>query len=472
MLHNQIWQNCIAFIKDNLNDQNVFDTWFKPIQAVKYENNTLQIRVPTMFFYEYLEEHYVYLLKGALKHVIGENAKLKYAVDVEKPVEYKQSSVALPTQNTQTYTKPNSMAARAEEQNYSPFNATTPVKQDIDPNLNSTYTFENYIEGDCNRLVTSVAKAISSSPGNSAYNPLFVFGKSGVGKTHISQAIAHKVLLDYPNKTVLYLTANTFVTQYQAASVRNAVPSFINFYQKVDLLILDDIHDLIGKTGTQNVFFHIFNHLQQMGKQLILTCDRPVQELEGMPERLITRFKWGLPVKIELPDYETRLKILEFKMYRDGMSIPTKLLEYSAKNLTTSVREIEGFYISLMAHSTLNNREISIELIDSILTNFVSKTEPKELNVELICEIVAKYYNLDLSDLYSKSRKRDVVQARQISMQLSKELTNKSLSAIGKIIGNRNHATVLYAIKSVKDQLDTNAVFKQDFENIKEQLRL
>jgi chromosomal replication initiator protein len=319
-------------------------------------------------------------------------------------------------------------------------------------------------------LVTSVAKAICTSPGFSAYNPLFVFGKSGVGKTHISQAIAHKVLSTFPDKTVLYVTANTFRTQFVDASLKNAVNSFLHFYQKIDLLIIDDIHDFIDKRKTQDVFFHIFNHLHQMKKQLILTCDRPLSELEGLSERLITRFKWGLPVKIEIPDYETRLKILKFKMYRDGIEISEDLLEYAAKNLQTSVREIEGFYISLVAHSTLNQKTINVALIDEILTNFISRKEVKELSVEEIREQVASYFKITVDDINSRSRKRNIVQARQIVMHLAKELTNFSLAAIGSVLGNRNHATVLYALKSVKNLVDTDHLFKSDLERIKEKI--
>lgn len=472
--HNIVWKNCLEFFKDNL-QPTAFKTWFQPIKPVKLNNNILTIQVPSAFFYEYLEEKYIDLLKGALHKEIGLNAKLEYQVVVDHLTadsNHKSSgSLHIPGRNNNEGISTNNKSRTNSTVIRNPFVIPGIKFLDIDPQLNPNYTFENFVEGRCNRVARSAGIAISKSPGNTPFNPLFIYGESGLGKTHIIQAIGSKVKEIYPEKSVLYVTANQFQTQYTESVRNNTQNDFLNFYQLIDVLILDDIQEFAGKTGTQNTFFHIFNHLHQSRKQLILSSDKPPFNLQGMEKRLLSRFKWGLSAELESPDYETRKGILENKVYKDGLNIGADVIEYLAENITANVRELEGALISLLAQSTFNTDvEIDMERAQDIVSK-MSKTVSRTISIDKIQDIVCKHFSVPMDVLHSKSRKREIVQARQIAMYLSKNYTKNSLQTIGSEIGHRDHATVLHACKTVNNLKDTDKTFKANLKELELKLK-
>ncbi len=470
--HKLVWENCLDFFKDNIQPE-AFKTWFRPIHPVKLSDNILTIQVPSAFFYEYLEDKYIDLLKGALHKEIGPSAKLEYQVVVDQGntngEAQKPGSLKLPGKNGYEMHMPKENGASQMIRN--PFVIPGIKFLDIDPQLNSNYTFDNFIEGRCNRVARSAGVAISKSPGHTPFNPLFIYGESGLGKTHIVQAIGSKVKELYPEKTVLYVTANQFQTQYTESVRNNTQNDFLNFYQLIDVLIIDDIQEFAGKTGTQNTFFHIFNHLHQSRKQLILSSDKPPFNLQGMEKRLLSRFKWGLSAELEAPDYETRKQILEHKVYKDGLSIGNDVLDYLAENITANVRELEGALISLLAQATFNNDvEIDMEHAQDIVSK-MSKTVNRTISIDKIQDIVCKHFSVPMEVLHSKSRKREIVQARQIAMYLSKVYTKNSLQTIGQEIGSRDHATVLHACKTVNNLRDTDKTFKANLKELELKLK-
>ena len=339
----------------------------------------------------------------------------------------------------------------------------------IDSQLNTSYTMESYIEGACNRLARSAGMAIAQNPGGTAFNPLLIYGGSGLGKTHLAQAIGLEVKQNFPNKVVLYVSTNLFQTQFMEAVRRNEINDFLHFYQLIDVLILDDIHELAGKTGTQNTFFHIFNHLHQSGKQLILTSDKSPAELSGMEDRLLSRFRWGLSAEIKAPDFDTRKEIVLNKARKDGIEFSEEIIEYICKYVNNNVRELEGAMISLLAQSTFNKRDLTVEVVRDILGKMVKK-QTAELTVEKIQEVVCGHFNIPAELLQEKTRKREVVQARQLAMYFSKNCTKASLSYIGSQIGKKDHATVLYACKAVADLMETDRKFKTQVEEIQRKL--
>jgi chromosomal replication initiator protein len=473
--HKQIWAECLSYIQASI-PGNDFHTWFEPIIPLKLENRVLTIQVPTYYFYEFIEEQYIKLVGRALRDIIGPGAKLEYSVVMER----KQSPSALsgyavnyPTANR------HDLRNRAVDRKYSsketpnirnPFIIPGVKKLDIDPQLNPEYSFDNFVEGDCNRLARSASKAVAKNPGKTAFNPLFLYGKSGLGKTHLGQAIGIEVKKKYPEKTVLYVSANKFTTQYTDSVARNSANDFMHFYQMIDVLIIDDIQELAGKEGTQNTFFHIFNHLHQSGKQLVLTSDKPPVALKGMKERLLSRFKWGLPADLQSPDFETRIEILKNKIYKDGIVVSDEIVHYIASHITDNVRELEGALISLLAMSTLNKAEITFDIAKSVVNRLVSKPH-KEITVEQILQKVCEFYGIDKNVLQSKTRKREIVLARQVAMYFSKNFTSSSLSSIGAVIGGRDHATVLHSCKTVKNLLETNTEFKHQLKEIESLIR-
>ncbi|HFC01253.1 MAG TPA: chromosomal replication initiator protein DnaA, partial [Phaeodactylibacter sp.] len=344
-------------------------------------------------------------------------------------------------------------------------------KLKIDSQVNPNYLFDNFIEGDCNRLARSAGIAISKKPGGTAFNPLVIFGDVGLGKTHLAQAIGNEVLQKMPEKTVLYVPSDKFTNQIIQSIKNNAVNDFVNFYQQVDVLIVDDIQFLENKKKTQEIFFHIFNQLHQNGKQIILTSDRPPKDLNGMQDRLISRFKWGLSADLQMPDLETRMAILEAKMNKEGVDLPQDVTEFICYNIKNNIRELEGVLISLVAQSSLNRREIDVELAKDVIKNFVSQMS-KEITVDFIQNLVADHFDVPVAKLASKTRKRSIVIARQLSMYLAKNLTNKSLKAIGENFGGRDHSTVIYSCKAVQDLLDTDMIFKDTVADLEKKIRL
>ncbi|HHU33929.1 MAG TPA: chromosomal replication initiator protein DnaA [Bacteroidetes bacterium] len=470
--HVDVWNNCLQIIKDII-PANSFKTWFEPVVPLKLENNVLTIQVPSQFIYEYLEEQYIDILRKTLRREIGTDAKLEYNV-VMKNANYpegKPYTIKYPSKNKiNLNNRPIQVPLESTEPSIkNPFVIPGIRKPHFDPKLNPNYNFSNYVEGDCNRLARSAGLAVGSKPGGTAFNPLMIYGDSGLGKTHLAQAIGILVKEKHPEKIVLYVNANIFQTQYVESVRNNNQNDFLHFYQMIDVLILDDVHEFAGKSKTQDTFFHIFNHLHQSGKQLILTCDRPPVELQDMEQRLLSRFKWGLQADLQKPDYETRLAILKMKAYNDGIELSEDIFEYLANNITNNIRELEAALISLSAQSTLNNKEITVDLARLIVERLVN-TARKETTIDYIQKVVCDFYKIPVDLIQEKTRKREIVQARQVSMFFSKKFTKASLASIGARIGGKDHATVLHACKTVNNLIDTDKLFKSQINEIEKKL--
>ena len=473
-MHERIWNNCLNVIKDNVPSIS-FRTWFEPIVPLKLDNDILTIQVPSPFFYEYLEEQYIDILRKVIKKELGPEAKLEYNVIMQNN-SYSNSkpyTVKFPARNTREIKNtPVSVPLDTSENTIkNPFVIPGLKKLDIDPRLNPENSFDNFIEGECNRLARSAGFAVSKNPGGTAFNPLLVYGESGLGKTHLAQAIGIEVKELFPEKTVLYVNANKFQTQFVDAIRNNNKNDFLHFYQMIDVLIIDDVHEFAGKEKTQDTFFHIFNHLHQSGKQLILTSDKPPVELQGMESRLLSRFKWGLSADLQAPDFETRMAILKKKTYNDGIELPEEVLEYISTHISDNIRELEGALISLLAQSTLNKKEITLDLTKEMIDKLIKSTK-REISIDYIQKVVCNYYNIGLELLQSKTRKREIVQARQVAMFFSKTMTKSSLATIGSQIGGKDHATVLHACKTVNNLIETDKRFRLQVDEIEKKLKM
>ncbi len=465
-----VWNNCLETIKKNVNSQS-FRTWFEPIKPVKLDGYILTIQVPNKFFYEWLEEHYVALLKMTIRQELGEEGRLEYQILVPQ-TNARTSTIDNTTSRKSSFVKEEDSNAMFSSENIkNPFVIPGIKKLKINPQLNGELTFENFIEGDCNRLARSAGVAVAKKPGGTAFNPLVLFGDSGLGKTHILQAIGNEVVSKLKTKTVLYVSCEEFTNQIIQSIKNNAVNDFVNFYQLIDVLLVDDIQFLENKIKTQEIFFHIFNQLHQNGKQICLTSDRPPKDLQGIQERLISRFKWGLSADLQAPDFETRMAILETKMSREGVDLPNKVIEFICYNIKNNIRELEGVLISIIAQSSLNRQEVDLDLAKQVIKNFVSEIS-KEITVEFIQKLVASHFNLSVDKLQGKTRKRQVVIARQLSMYLAKKLTNKSLKSIGENFGGRDHSTVIYSCKAVQDLLDTDTIFKDTVTDLEKKITM
>ena len=472
--HVEVWNNCLNIIKDNI-PVNSFKTWFEPIIPIKLENNVLTIQVPSQFIYEYLEEQYIDILRKTLRKELGADAKLEYSVVTQKVnmPEGKTYTINYPWKNNVDVTNhPVQVPFEVASETAKPGPYVIPgiKKLHFDSQLNPEYNFNNFVEGDCNRLARSAGIAIGNKPGGTAFNPLMIYGDSGLGKTHLAQAIGILVKEKNPQKVVLYVSANVFQTQYQESVRNNTQNDFLHFYQMVDVLILDDVHDFAGKAKTQDTFFHIFNHLHQSGKQIILTCDKPPVELQDVEQRLLSRFKWGLQADLQKPDYETRLAILKKKAHNEGIVLSDDIFEYLAENITNNIRELEAALISLLAQSTLNRKEITLDLAKMMVEKLVNTTR-KEITIDYIQKIVCDYYKIPIDQIQGKTRKREIVQARQVSMYFSKNLTKASLASIGARIGGKDHATVLHACKTVNNLIDTDKHFRTQINDIEKKLQ-
>lgn len=459
---NQVWENCLSVIKDNVSLQS-YKTWFEPITPLKLSNNILTIQVPSQFFYEWLEEHYISLLRKTIKKELGSEGKLEYSIIMENNVNSpKPYTVKIPTTNRQAL-KNEPVAVpldvSGEKGIKNPFIIPGLKKVNIDSQLNPNYSFDNFIEGDCNRLARSAGYAVAKNPGGTAFNPLLIYGGVGLGKTHLVHSIGIEIKKNHPNKTVLYVSSEKFTHQFIDAVRNNNQNDFIHFYQMIDVLIIDDVQFFSGKEKTQDVFFHIFNHLHQTGKQLILTSDKAPVELQGMEQRLLSRFKWGLSADLQNPGLETRIAILQTKMYNEGLELPKEVVEYLAYSITTNIRELEGALISLLAQSSLNKKAITLELAKQMIDKFVKNTA-REVSIDYIQKVVCDYFDLPIELLKSKTRKREVVQARQIAMFFAKKMTKSSLANIGMHCGGKDHATVLHACKTVNNLIDTDKRFR------------
>lgn len=460
--HIALWDKCLAIIKDNV-EEVAYEKWFVPIKSFSFENSELVLQVPSHFFQEYIEENYTELLRPVITRVYGKGIKLYYKVTVvESPIA--TVNVSSPEKSA---TVSRNIRQALPAQPLSPFQ--TPEYEDLDSQLNPYYTFENYYTSDSNKVARVTGEAVAASPGHNPFNPMFVYGESGVGKTHLIQAIGIKIKEQNPRARVLYLSANLFQQQYTTAVVHNQLNNFINFYQSIDVLLMDDIQEFAGKIQTQNTFFHIFNHLHLNGKQLVLTCDRPPVELEGIVPRLLTRFKWGLQVEVERPDYSLRRDILHNKIERDGLVISDEIVDYIARNVTDNVRDLEGTIVSLMAHAMAFNREVTLELAEQVLARSVRMVK-KQITIDSIKNAVCNYYNIKPDKLVMRSRKREVVVARQVAMYLSKKHTSTALASIGSLLGRYDHATVLYACKTIEGQLQVDKELQKSVNEIEQMM--
>jgi chromosomal replication initiator protein len=474
--HVEVWEKCLKVIRDNIPYQS-FKTWFEPIVPLKLDGNVLTIQVPSQFFYEWLEEHYISLLKKTVKKELGPAGRLEYSVIMDSSYnDSKPLSVNYPTADRKaTKNKPVSMPIDLNPKQTrdipNPFIIPGLRKIKVESQLVDAYSFDNFVEGDCNRLARSAGWAISENPGKTAFNPLLVYSNVGLGKTHLIHAIGLQVKNNFPDKTVLYVKTNEFVNQYIESVRNNNQNDFIHFYQMIDVLIMDDIQFVAGKEKTQDVFFHIFNHLHQNNKQLVLTSDKPPVELKGMEPRLLSRFKWGLAADLQVPDLETRIAILQNKLYKDGIEMPYEVIEYLAYSITTNIREMEGALISILAQSTLNKKAITLDLAKQMIDKFVKNTT-REISIDYIQKVVCDYFNLPLETINSKTRKREIVQARQLAMFFSKKHTKSSLATIGLHCGNKDHATVLHACRTVNNLLETDKRFRVYVEDIDKKLKL
>ena len=468
-----VWSNCLSFIEDNIQPQ-AFKTWFLPITPLKIKDNVLNIQVPSKFFYEWLEEHYVKLLKTALHKELGPEARLIYSIKMENRFGNTQAFTENIPSTNRSGLSPQQVNAPFHSQSTelkNPFVIPGIKNLQIESQLNPNYNFDNFLEGDSNRLGRSAALAVAAKPGGTSFNPLLIFGGVGLGKTHLAHAIGVEIKEKYQDKTVLYIAAEKFTQQYIEAVKKNTRNDFIHFYQLLDVLIIDDVQFLSGKTGTQDVFFHIFNHLHQNGKQVILTSDKAPVEMQDIEQRLLSRFKWGLSAELQVPNYETRISILKNKLYRDGVEIEEDIIEYVAKNIKTNVRELEGAIISLIAQSSFNRAEITLELAKEVVMKFVKNTK-REVSIDYIQKVVSDYFQMDVETLQSKTRRRHIVQARQLAMYFAKKFTKASLASIGNQIGKRDHATVLHACKTVDNLSFTDKQFRKYVEDLSQKLSL
>ena len=467
-----VWEKCLSFIKDNISLQS-YKTWFLPIEPIKLEGKVLTIQVPSKFFYEWLEEHFIKLIKTAIERELGENAKLFYSIVMEKNRQSKKRFIVnIPSLNRIPGNEQNMNNPIYNEKVYplrNPF--IIPGLQDlkVDPQLNPNYTFDNFIEGDSNRLARSAGLAIANTPGGTSFNPLLIYGGVGLGKTHLANSIGVKVKNMHPKKTVLYVSTEKFTQQFTESVRKNARNDFIHFYQTIDVLIIDDVQFLYGKNGTQDVFFHIFNHLHQKSKQLVLTSDKAPVDMQEIEHRLLSRFKWGLSADLQPPDFNTRMCILKSKLEKDCIELPYEIVEFMALQIKSNIRELEGALISLLAQASFNKKEITLVLAKEVISKFVKNTK-KGVSIDYIQQVICDYFDISIELLVSKTRKREVVQARQLAMFFSKEMTKASLANIGKLIGNRDHATVLYACRTVNNLNETDRTFRGYFEDIKKRL--
>lgn len=407
----------------------------------------LTIQVPSQFFYEWLEDNYVNLLRKALDYAIGRDGLLEYSIIVDKGNDKHQPL----TMNVSTPKSPNSskpdnfvtdprLGSNHRDKDHDSMN--------LDTYLNPNYSFDNFIEGDCNRLARSAGFAVAQRPGLTSFNPLMMYGGVGLGKTHLVQAIGNYIMNHFDNKLVLYVSSEKFTNQFINSIKNNTLQDFTDFYMKVDVLAIDDVQFLSGKEKTQDTFFHIFNHLHQLGKQIIMTSDRPPRELQGLQDRLLSRFKWGLTADLQTPDFETRIAIIQKKIQSEGISIDYDVIEYIAHSVNSNVRELEGVIVSLMAQASLTRREIDVELAKNTLRNIVMN-EDKEVTIDTIQEVIADFFQVTIADLKSKSRKKEVVYPRQLAMFLAKEYTDLPLKSIGYHFGGRDHSTVIHSIQSI-----------------------
>lgn len=461
-----LWQNCLSFIQSNLNEQQ-FQTWFVPTKFKSYdaESGLLTLYVPSQFFYEYIEQNFRKLVYAAIFRFFGQKTRLNYIVKITSSSLVEQESDRSPFVETATGNRPANQSPNVLQ-------ASAPA-QDLDSQLNTKLNFDNFIAGDSNKLPRSVGMAIAEHPNQQTFNPLFIYGPSGVGKTHLVNAIGTRLKQLYPAKRVLYVSAHLFQVQYTDSVRHNTVNDFINFYQSIDTLIIDDVQEFASLKGTQNTFFHIFNHLHQNGRQIILTSDRPPHALSGMEDRMLTRFKWGLIAELEKPEEALRQAILTSKIQHDGLNIGKDVINYIAEHVSESVRELEGVVHSLLANSIVYNKKVvDLEFAKRILKHSKPAINKRNITIDKIVEETCACCNIRQEDVYNKTRKADIVEARQLSMYLAQKHTTLTISRIGTLLGNRNHATVSHGIKNIENKLKVSKKLRDTLKLIEEKLCL
>jgi len=453
-----LWNRCLEIIKDNVNEK-AYSTWFRPVVPIKYEGNDFTIQVPSHFFYEYIEEQYAHLIHATLTRITGKNLTIYYRVFVDNSDEKKGHTTI---QSDRMINSESDSKKQATNLNKSPDPLTAP--QEWYSHLNERLNFSNYFEGPCNILARRIGIKIAENPGKT-FNPLYIHGSTGVGKTHLCHAIGNRIHDLYPEKKVIYISSHLFQVQFTDASRNNTFNDFINFYQNVDVLIIDDIQEFMGKEKTQAAYFHIFNHLHLLGRQLILTSDKAPNELQGLEERMITRMKVGMTAELFKPDLELRKQILHYKIKQDGLNVSEEIIDYIAENVTDHVRDLEGIVTSLVAHALVYNKEIDMDLAIKVVSKFI-KFGDRTITADKIQNTVSGYFNIELKDMHSKSRKQEIVKARQITMFLCKKHTKYSFAHIGSIVGKRDHATVLYACRTVQGLIDIDKSFRSTMNDI------
>lgn len=460
-----LWDNCLALIRENVSEQH-YNTWFKPIvfESYKPATKTLLVRVPSTFFYEYLEANFVDLLSKVLHQNFGDGIRLTYRVVVVKDAPGGTTPLPLDKEDASDI----SPKLRDPEQNAGAQEAQT---EDIETQLDPKLTFNNYMEGESNKLPRSVGLSIAEHPNTTQFNPMFIYGPSGSGKTHLVNAIGVKAKQMYPQKRVLYVSARLFQTQYTDAILHNSSNDFINFYQSIDILIVDDIQDWAGKAKTLNTFFHIFNHLFRNGKRIILASDRPPVDLQDVPDRLLTRFSCGLVAELEKPNIQLCVDILSNKIRRDGLKISKDVITFIAQTCNGSVRDLQGAINGLLAYSIVYNSNIDIRLAERVIKRAV-KVDDKPLTIDDIVEKVCTHYNVTTAAVNSKSRKREYVVARQVTMYLAQKYTKMPASRIGKLVGNRDHSTVIHSCSKVEERLNIDHEFSDEIVSIENSFKL
>jgi chromosomal replication initiator protein len=471
----EVWDNCLKSIKEIINHQS-FKTWFLPIKPVKLKDNVLTILLPSQFFYEWLEEHYIGLVKKIIKKELGTEGRLEYSIIMDNTEEeLGPYTVNIPTGEKQAIVNPSVSIPIDLNRGYSkeihnPFIIPGLKKIRVNPQLIESNSFENFVEGDCNRLARSAGYAVANNPGNTSFNPLLIYSGTGLGKTHLSHSIGLQVKNNFPEKTVLYVTTDQFINQFIDSVKNNNQNDFIHFYQMIDVLIIDDIHNLSGKDKAQDVFFHIFNHLHQKSKQIVLTSNKPPVEMKDIEPRLLSRFKWGLSADLQIPDLETRIAILHKKLYNDGIEIPQEVVEYLAYSINTNVKLLNGILISMLALSSLNKNDITVDFAKQVIHKFANNIS-REISIDYIQKVVCDYFNIPVEMIHSKTRKRKITQARQLSMYFSRKYTKSAVAIIGLHCGDVSHVAVLHACHKVDSLFKNDDHFKQIVEELDRRIK-
>ncbi|MCS7052937.1 MAG: chromosomal replication initiator protein DnaA [Ignavibacterium sp.] len=444
------WKKCLSLIKEQVKPI-TYNTWFSPIVPLQIENKTLIVQVPTQFFWEWIEEHYHSILIKSVQNVLGTDAKISFVVKEE--VENEKSPIH--------FVEIKNNGTNGKKENLPP----------IESNLNPRYQFSNFIQGEGNQLARATGLAISENPGETSFNPFFVYGGVGLGKTHLIQAIGNRIKEKFPDKRVLYISSDDFTRKFVDAIQNNQANEFQNFYRTLDVLIIDDIQFLSGKEKTQDLFFHIFNNLHQSRKQIILSSDKPPKELKGLDDRLISRFKWGLQADIQPPDFETRVAILNSKAQEFGMNLSPQLIEFISTNITSNIRELEGCLIKMLATATISSKEIDMELTKKIVKEIASDKKIS-LGIDDITKIVCEFLSLPENKIREKTRKKEIVFARQIAMYLSKEYTSNSLKTIGLYFGGKDHSTVIHAYNQITKNLESDIHLQEIIEKLRSKIEM